>query len=250
MKLYFEQVVCCPRLSSSDCQHVQLQQSEQAQLLHHDPMFPEDKSTKLAISTDSHSMHRCSMIPCLHFHHPLPLAVVSTGHCTLWQALCASQTKVNGPTRPLHSPTRSLTCRRLLALVHIQETSRQLLHVSHYDLRPCSKVFVNKLIVVTSTCASCWTGNDADSVAFARKASPDRSSWTLAWWVYVHVLAQQMWCLVAKPLLCTLLPPALHYEVLLKETRPTNEQGPSHHGKVATGPSQERIDTCFQVFGE
>ena len=50
------------------------------------------------------------------------------------------------------------------------------------------------------------------------------------------------------------LPPALHYEVVLKESRPTNEQGSPHrrHGSktTPTGPSQERIDTCFQVLGK
>ena len=49
------------------------------------------------------------------------------------------------------------------------------------------------------------------------------------------------------------LHPALRYEVLLKESRPVNEQGSPHrhHGSKATptGPSQERIDTCFQVLG-
>ena len=51
-----------------------------------------------------------------------------------------------------------------------------------------------------------------------------------------------------------LFPPlALHYEVLLKESRPVNEQGSPHHHHgsktTPTGPSQERIDTCFQVLG-
>ena len=46
-----------------------------------------------------------------------------------------------------------------------------------------------------------------------------------------------------------ILPAALHYEVLLKEARPTNEAGPPLRGKVTAGPSQERIETCFQVFG-
>ena len=44
-------------------------------------------------------------------------------------------------------------------------------------------------------------------------------------------------------------PPALHYEVLLKESRPANEEGHARRGKVTTAPSQERIDTCFQIFG-
>lgn len=46
---------------------------------------------------------------------------------------------------------------------------------------------------------------------------------------------------------------ALHYEVLLKESRPANEQGSPHRHHSSkttpTGPTQERIDTCFQVFG-
>ena len=67
--------------------------------------------------------------------------------------------------------------------------------------------------------------------------------------MYNHSTTDRVY-VVAKALLCTLLPPALHYEVLLKETRPTYEQGPTHHGKVTSGPSQERIDTCFQVFGK
>ena len=50
------------------------------------------------------------------------------------------------------------------------------------------------------------------------------------------------------------LPSALHYEVLLKESRPVNEQGSPHrhHGSktTPTGPSQERIDNCFQVLGK
>lgn len=50
-----------------------------------------------------------------------------------------------------------------------------------------------------------------------------------------------------------LLHSALHYEVLLKESRPDNEQGSPHRHHSSkttpTGPSQERIDTCFQVFG-
>ena len=56
--------------------------------------------------------------------------------------------------------------------------------------------------------------------------------------------------LVAKALLCKLLPPALHYEVLLKESRQTSEPGSPHHGKITAVPSQERIETCFQVFGK
>ena len=55
---------------------------------------------------------------------------------------------------------------------------------------------------------------------------------------------------VAKALLCKLLPPALHYEVLLKESRQTNEPGSPRHGKITAVPSQERIEICFQVFGK
>lgn len=55
--------------------------------------------------------------------------------------------------------------------------------------------------------------------------------------------------LVAKALLCKLSPAALHCEVLLKESRQTNEPGSPHHGKITAVPSQERIEICFQVFG-
>ena len=48
--------------------------------------------------------------------------------------------------------------------------------------------------------------------------------------------------------------PALHYEVLLKESGPVNEQGSPHRHRnsnaTSTGPSQERIDTCFQILGK
>ena len=53
--------------------------------------------------------------------------------------------------------------------------------------------------------------------------------------------------LVARALLCMFLFAALHYEVLLKESRPANEQGSP---KITASPSQERIDTCFRVFGK
>jgi hypothetical protein len=89
--------------------------------------------------------------------------------------------------------------------------------------------------------------------SLGKQTTPSAQNEKIIWHVYyVHVLAMAYWLL--RRCYAPFPTSALHYEVLLKESRPANEQGSPHrhHGSktTPTGPSQERIDTCFQVLGK